>query len=459
MGKERRQWVIEVLLLLGGVIGGTGLAGVVVSRWIPGGWMPLLIGVVCGAGGMAAFYGLKGRERGELTDSRHQEEFTRTLLLIVGLEELLENGISRIKGWLRAEKVAILVGGSQGEIYAVKASLGYDETELEDVALPADGRLVKWLYTNETYLVPGERPEVTGYLGAEERELLERLRVDVVLPLVAANRLVGVILVSEIQGADAEHLETAWALVPPLALAVENASLYEQQRLRLRRLYRTERLATIGQLAAGAAHEIRNPLASIRSTIQYLKRGMAKDPENAEMVADLIEETDRINAIVEGMLAFARPAEPRFETVDLAEIIGHTARLVEPMARKCGVEIETRFPEESMRVRADADQLKQVFLNVVMNGVQAMPEGGRLTVSITRLGSAATAERWQVDVVDTGAGIVADHLEKIFDPFFTTKKEGTGLGLSICHAILEAHGGQVAVESELGQGTRVEIRL
>jgi signal transduction histidine kinase len=159
------------------------------------------------------------------------------------------------------------------------------------------------------------------------------------------------------------------------------------------------------------------------------------------------------------MLALARPADPVFEEVDLVEVLTQTARLVEPTARKSRVEIESHFPNTAPRRRADPNQLKQVFLNAMMNAVQAMPDGGKLSVSVSRLGRTPGELQWKVEIADTGAGIPQEHQERIFDPFFTTKRDGTGLGLSICHAILEAHGGQIQVDSIAGQGTRVEIRL
>ena len=383
----------------------------------------------------------------------------RTVSLIVGFEELLNNVVDRISTWVGAERIAILIANTRVEAYTVRGSLGFSREELANVTLRDDARLVKWLNTNETYLIPTEHPEVLDYLKPEERELLEKFGMEVVFPLVAANRLVGIIFVAACKDFSRERIEAIWWSMPQIALAVENAVLYAQQGLRMRRLYRAERLATTGQLAAGAAHEIRNPLASIRSTLQFVKGRLAQEPEGAEMVADLLEETDRINAIVEGMLSFSRPTEPHLANTDLAEVISQAMRLLEPTARKSHVEIHTCFPTEPALVRADADQLKQLLLNVAMNALQAMSGGGELTVLVSRWSTAVDRPEWKVEFADTGAGIAPEDLEKVFDPFFTTKRDGTGLGLSICHSIVQAHGGEIEVESTLGQGTRVGIHL
>ncbi len=410
-------------------------------------------------GSLIDFIRRPGKRRQDAAPSRlrAQEEFSRSLSLIVGLDELLDNEIGKVRNLTRADGVAILVSTARQDAFTVFASRGYADADLSDVAFHDGAHLAKWLYTNETYLVPSQSPEVLAYLRSEEREALTRLGVEAVLALLASNRLVGMIFVSGLNGEGPTSLQALWSLVPQMALALENAVLYEHQKLRMRRLYRAERLATTGQLAAGAAHEIRNPLTSIRSTIQYLQRAVKDDAELSEMVGDLLGETDRINAIVEGMLSFARRTEPHFEQVDLRELIAQTVRLVDPTARKAGVEIETVLPEQLCMLRGDPDQLKQMLLNVIMNGVQAMAEGGNLRVSLDLLPGAEHA--WRVEIEDTGRGISGDDLERAFDPFFTTKSDGTGLGLSICHSIVQEHGGEIEIESAKGTGARVEIRL
>ena len=394
-----------------------------------------------------------------LTYGRDLEEFTRALALIVDPDNLLGNQIGKLRGLAGADRIAILVSTTQGEACRVRASRGYEEADLSGIEFRDQDRLVKWLYTNETYLIPSGSPGVMDHLGIREGDILKGLQVSAVFPLVALNRLVGMVFLSRDGGLSPEQVNAVCSFVPQMALALENAVLYEQQRLRMRRLHRAERLATTGQLAAGAAHEIRNPLTSIRSTIQYLQRSLEGDPERSGMVGDLLEETDRINAIVEGLLSLARPASLRLEEVDLCDVLAQTVRLVEPTARKGHIDVEATFPAEAARLQADPDQIKQVFLNVLMNAVQAMPDGGRLGVRVTRVDPALGRFTWRVEIVDTGMGIPEEYREKVFDPFFTTKPEGTGLGLSICHSILQGHGGEIDVEGEPGKGTRVEIRL
>lgn len=390
---------------------------------------------------------------------RDLEEFTRSFSLIAGFDELLNNQIRKMAILTGTERVAFLVAGARGEDYTVRASRGYKEEDVRGVAFQTHARLVKWLHTNETYLIPSENPGVMEDLGAEGRALLDRLDVTAIFSLMALNWLVGMVFISKEEALTSDQIEAVLWVTPHISLALANALMYEQQRIRMSSLYRAERLAITGRLAAGAAHEIRNPLASIRSTIQYLRGSLKTDPDASDMMGVLLKETDRIDTIVQGMLSFARPAEPRLERVNLSEVVSQTLKLVEPTAWKSRVEIRTRWPSEGAEVYADPNQLRQVFLNVLLNAVQAMPEGGTLGVCVSRAGAALGALRWQVEIADTGAGIPREHLEKIFDPFFTTRQEGTGLGLSICHAILQGHGGEIDVESAPGQGTCVKIRL
>ena len=240
--------------------------------------------------------------------------------------------------------------------------------------------------------------------------------------------------------------------LPLFGLALHNALLLRQGRQRVRGLYRAERLATLGELAAGAAHEIRNPLTSIRSTIQYLRPEFQEGSDKAVLVDELLGEVDRINGIIAGLLSFARPAPPHFEEVDVPALLRQVGRLLDSAARTQGVEFV--LPEEEGRARGDPDQLKQVFLNLCMNALQAMPEGGRLSLGLVR-----SDHTLRVSVADTGTGIPAEDLDLVFDPFFTTREEGTGLGLAVCYGIVSRHEGRIDIESRPGAGTAVHVRL
>ncbi|KJR96382.1 MAG: hypothetical protein VR65_28000 [Desulfobulbaceae bacterium BRH_c16a] len=217
---------------------------------------------------------------------------------------------------------------------------------------------------------------------------------------------------------------------------------------------RKEKLAAIGGLAAGVAHEIRNPLSSIKGIASYYKSKFADDSEDKEMAGVMIEEVDRLGRVISQLLEFARPAELKLSPANLNEILEHSARLVKQEAIAKNIRIELDLTPKGEPVVVDPDRLTQCFLNVYLNGLQAMENGGRLTISSYIKGGS-----FAVDIKDSGSGISVDDLAKIFDPYFTTKAKGTGLGLAIVHKIVEAHQGQVKVRSTIGQGTVFSFNL
>jgi two-component system sensor histidine kinase HydH len=218
---------------------------------------------------------------------------------------------------------------------------------------------------------------------------------------------------------------------------------------------RSQRLASIGSLAAGVAHEIRNPLSSIKGFATYFKGKLRGDPEDSKTADIMIQEVERLNRVIRQLLDLSRPMEIEKKPTRLGPLIEHTVRLIDVHARKKGITVKTDVSPEAPAVFADPDRIKQVLLNLCLNAVEAMQAGGILTLSLGR-----HSERLvRMGVSDTGTGIPGDNLENIFDPYYTTKTSGTGLGLAIVHRIVEAHGGEIRVRSEAGQGTTFNILL
>ncbi len=228
---------------------------------------------------------------------------------------------------------------------------------------------------------------------------------------------------------------------------------------------RTDRLSSIGTLSAGMAHEIKNPLVTIKTFAQLLPE-QHHDPEFRKTFFDLVgQEVIRIDAIVNRLLNFARPAPPALQPVSLHGVLENSLRLVEPQLYKNGISLQRRLEAARDRIDADAEQLNQTFVNFFLNALQAMGQGGVLTVrtavvpGAARGAAGAAPDRIQVDVQDTGSGIAPENLAKIFDPFFTTKEHGVGLGLSVSHGIIQEHGGTIDVESEKGRGTVFRVQF
>jgi two-component system sensor histidine kinase HydH len=234
-----------------------------------------------------------------------------------------------------------------------------------------------------------------------------------------------------------------------LGAVLELRDLTEIKRLETK-LRRVEKLAAIGQLAAGVAHEIRNPLSSIRGFAQFLKHALKERPQEQDYAATMVAEVDRINRVVSNLLSLARPLETKPAACSIPELISHVARLVADDARSRNVTLAIDIPADIGRCRVDPNQLTQALLNLLLNALQAVEPGGSV-----RIGAGTDkAGGLRIYVSDDGHGIAQEHLGKIFDPFFTTRSRGTGLGLAIVHQIVDNHNGEIGVESPVAQGQR-----
>ena len=218
---------------------------------------------------------------------------------------------------------------------------------------------------------------------------------------------------------------------------------------------RREKLAAIGNLAAGVAHEIRNPLSSIKGYAAYFGSKFPPGSEDRKSAEVMVSETDRLNRVISDLLELSRPSEVSLEPQELLPVVDHSLRLVARDAAYKRLRIVTEGLDELPPVAIDPDRLAQALLNIYLNAIQAMQPGGRLTI---RAGLEDSTHIF-LEVEDTGAGIPAEDLSKVFDPYYTTKAKGTGLGLAIVHRIVEAHGGRVTVSSRQGQGTTVRLVL
>jgi len=219
-------------------------------------------------------------------------------------------------------------------------------------------------------------------------------------------------------------------------------------------LRRADRLSALGELSAGMAHEIRNPLGSIRGAAEILKDDYGPDTPKHEFIEILLKETDRLNTIVQEFLSFARPKPPELKQGDINEIIESVLSLTAQPARAARVTVEKRLDRTIGKRDLDAGLLKQAILNLVLNAIQAMPDGGTMTVASARNGSGL-----EIIVSDTGAGISPENRRKLFSPFFTTKQNGTGLVLAITFRIIQNHRGSIDVDSIPGKGTTFTVRI
>lgn len=218
-------------------------------------------------------------------------------------------------------------------------------------------------------------------------------------------------------------------------------------------LHRQDKLAAVGQLAAGVAHEIRNPLTSMKGYAEFLQMD-EQDPQRQEFLEIILDEIDRVNHIVEEFMVLAKPKAVELEEKNIIPIVQNVVSMLKFEARKRNVELEFDADEDIVQIECDENRLKQVFLNFIKNGIEAMPDGGDLRVT-TEIHN----DNVLISIKDTGVGIPPETLKKIGEPFYTTKKNGNGLGLMVSFKIIESHNGKVYIESEQNKGTTFKILL
>lgn len=248
-----------------------------------------------------------------------------------------------------------------------------------------------------------------------------------------------------------------------LELAIMNQTYREDLVKRMQELERaeyeariseSEHLATIGQLAASLAHEIKNPLAGISGAIQVLGAGMEKNNPHKEIIAEALRQIDRLDTAVKDLLIYARPKPPERSAHDIGRIIEHCLMVLREEPSLRSVRVHYDGAGRGHAVHVDEAQLQQVLTNLFLNAAHACEDGGEIFCRVTRDGGAT-----RIVVEDTGCGISPHQLAKVLEPFYTTKARGTGLGLSICKRIVDSHGGDLRIESQVGKGTRVTVEL
>jgi signal transduction histidine kinase len=272
--------------------------------------------------------------------------------------------------------------------------------------------------------------------------------------LVAATRRVGAgdlsVRVQERQDDEVGALATAFN---------EMTSRLEQTSDRVRELHqreieRAQQLATLGELAAGVAHEIKNPVVGISNGLDLVRRRLDEDPGLTPILEEMSRQSHRIELAVRDLLSFARPTMPQLATVSVNSVAQRAVRLVQPAAERAGVQLALSLDAGVPLVSVDEDLMGQALVNLLMNALQATPAGGGVVVTSSTRGASV-----RLAVADTGRGITPGDLEQVFKPFFTTRHSGTGLGLSITRNVVERHGGRVEVETATGVGSTFTIIL
>jgi signal transduction histidine kinase len=290
---------------------------------------------------------------------------------------------------------------------------------------------------------------------AEVLALMDAMYADLTMPLMSGRTVLGWLQLRDevwTDGYSAEEILRLQEVASRAAVVLANVQSFAA-------LEEQKRLAALGAMSAGLAHEIRNPLAGVKGAAQLLQGEQGLGDEAREMLKVIVDETDRLNDVVSQFLDYARPFELRLRDDLLNPVVSRALALVRAQGVPPNVTLVEELAEDLPVLELDAVRMAQVVLNLLQNALQAMPSGGTLTVR-TRMGRDRVGRRQvEVHVVDTGPGIAQDAMERLFVPFFTTKADGTGLGLAICQRIVQAHGGEIDVGSVPGEGASFVVRL
>jgi signal transduction histidine kinase len=408
---------------------------------------------------------MPGKKSRRQADPGAVQEFARSLTRMVDPDALRRSVGEGLRKLFGPDLILMLLADPHGPEFTPWHSIGFDPEALRGVGFSARGRMAGWLSANQQCLSLAERLRLAEELDPLDRELVGRLKVQVCAPLVSLDRLIGMILLGASDpgwALERDELQLLAMLASQIALALEHAMLHAQRKERLHRLYLAERLATAGQLAAAVAHEIRNPLAVISTTVEYLVQGFPEGDEKRVLAQQLLAEVSRIKQTTETLTSLGQEREPQRTELNILEVLDQTLLLIEAQRQQQQVEVVKSYGQARLPVLGGANEFRQVFLNLMLNSLQAMGDGGKLSIRAGVLASPYNPEadrRVRIEIADTGCGIRPEDLEKVFDPFFTTKPQGTGLGLFLCQSILARYDGEIRLESAVRCGTTARIDL
>jgi len=389
-------------------------------------------------------------------------EFSKAMVSILDLHSLSKKIMETITRTMGVEKASLFLWDDEKGNYSLFESKNIRMAG-STLQLPKDSPLPRYLQKAREIIVREELakranvPELNDVVNG-----MSQLEAEVSIPFISKEQLIGMINLSHKFNKDIysdEDIELLSTLANQTAIAIENARLYEDLKRSKSYIRRADRLASLGTLTAGLAHEIRNPLVAIKTLTQLLPDRLDDEEFRDQFLKIASGEVDRISTLVNELLDFARPSDPKLKFEDINSILDGMILLVSTETKKKQINILKSYASDLPPVQIDREQIKQVFLNVLLNAIQATPERGKITVKTRPFMKPGGESYAQIEFTDTGCGIPGEHLEEIFNPFFTTKTTGSGLGLSISHQIVQDHRGYIGVESELDKGSSFFINL
>lgn len=395
---------------------------------------------------------------------KHLSEAATT---IIDLNALLKLTCTTIVKKVKVEQAYFYLFDKKTKAYLLKEAVFYDDKQTQQLTEQVEANLPLMLYlrVNRQPIVLEEvarEIETSGNPNSQHiknlsavKEGLEKVAAALCIPLFFEGQLIGLFNLGNKLSQDMytdEDIDLLTTLSNQLSIAIENAVLHEEMLQAQKQLLMADKLASLGRIAAGIAHEIKNPLTAVKGMTQALEM----NPDDKECLSDFKEvvpkEIDRLNNLVNNLVRFGKSPKLQFKQVDVNTIIENALRLFSSRCRNRNIEIKKELgpvPE----IKADPEQLTQVFTNLILNAIQAIgSDGGQISFKTQEVNNHVL-----IEVADSGQGIPQDKLKNIFDPFFSTKEEGSGFGLAITYKIIQDHKGEITVESKLGHGTKFRI--
>ncbi len=389
-------------------------------------------------------------------------KFSKAMVSILDLQSLSRRIVETITQTMGVEKASLFLWNEEKG--------GYSLFESKNVKMPASTPFLSKSDPLPHYLQKiGEiviREELAkGTNLPEINDVVNKMSLieaEVSIPFISKGQLIGMINLGYKFNKDIyshEDIELLSTLANQTAIAIENGRLYEDLKKSKSYIRRADRLASLGTLTAGLAHEIRNPLVAIKTLTQLLPERIDDEEFRNQFLQIASGEVDRISSLVTELLEFARPSDPKLELEDINSILDGMILLVSTETKKKQIDITKDYSSDVPSIQVDREQIKQVFLNILLNGIEATSENGKITVRTRYFMKPGGEPYAQIEFADTGCGIPEEYIEEIFNPFFTTKSTGSGLGLSISNQIIQDHRGYIDVESRLGKGSSFFINL
>jgi signal transduction histidine kinase len=389
-------------------------------------------------------------------------KFSKAMVSILDLKSLSKRIVETITQTMGVEKASLFLWNEEKGGYSLFESKNIKMAS-SDPLLSRNDPLPHYLQKIGEIIVREELDKGTNI--PELNDVIKKmtlLEAEVSVPFISKGQLIGIINLSHKFNRDIyshEDIELLSTLANQTAVAVENARLYEDLKKSKSYIRRADRLASLGTLTAGLAHEIRNPLVAIKTLTQLLPERLDDEEFRNNFLQIASGEVDRISSLVTELLDFARPSDPKLDLEDVNTILDGMILLVSTETKKKQINITKNYGSDLPPVQVDREQIKQVFLNILLNAIEATRENGKIDVKTRSFIKPGGEPYVQIEFTDTGSGIPEEYMEDIFNPFFTTKSTGSGLGLSISNQIIQDHRGYIHVESQLNKGSSFFINL